>query len=108
MCLDFDVLFPEMGLKFTTMFSEFKSKVQPFLLTAIKSSTSINKELQLDTLSRIDKLDTNTSDFLVLYYLPYYLKPTKHVKLIDRSCKPTIAESQKFFILLLPVCAHIC
>lgn len=96
-------MFPEQCHKLTTMFVEFKAKVIPFLKSSLKTSTNRKKTELIDKFNRITELDCQTSDFLVMYYLPMYIKPTKHVKLSDRNLKPSITESQDYFIRLIPV-----
>lgn len=96
-------MYPEHSFKLTSAFSGYKRKVQPFLKASIEKSSSSCKTEQIERLKRINELDDITSDFLVLFYLAFYVKPTKHVKLIDKQIKPTIAESQKYFLRLVPV-----
>lgn len=96
-------MFPDHSFKLTTAFSQYKIKVQPFLKASIGKSSSSCRVEQLQRLKHLDELDNVTSDFLVLYYLAFYVKPTKHIKLVGKSIKPTIAESQQFFLRLVPV-----
>lgn len=95
--LDFDQLHPGKALLLTATFQDFKRKLHPFLMAALKTPD------QIDRLNRIEGLHSGTSDFLYLYYLPIYLKPSKHVKIGERNCKPSIAESQNYFIRLIAV-----
>lgn len=100
---DFERLYPAESMMLITNYSEYKRKILPFLIAALKTSTIPNKDDQMEKLTRVDQMDCETSDFLVMYYLPVYLKPSKLVKLVDRNCKPTIVESQNYFIRLIPV-----
>lgn len=100
---DFEILYPQSQHSLTSKFPYFKTKIIPLLVTAVKKSIASTKTEILKALNEIDTFDDVTSDFLVLFYLPLYIKPSKRVKTLTRDSKPTIAESQEFFIQLIRV-----
>lgn len=101
--MDYDRMYPQKGILLQLLFENFKSKVMPFIKSSVKKSKFDFKTEALENLERINKLSSYTSDFLALYYLPYYIKPSKQVKLVDSTIKPTIKECQDHFIFLVQV-----
>lgn len=75
----------------------------PFLEASITKCNSVTKNEILQSFANINNLTKATGDFMVYFYLPFYLKAAKHVKLIDRKCKPTTIECQNDFIMLVRV-----
>lgn len=94
-------------MHFILKFPEFKKRVIPFLKTAVVKSASDSKAEIVEIIQNINTLDAVTSDFLVLYYLPFYIPPAKQVQTNSRKSKPTISESQNFFTLLVAVSIHV-
>lgn len=102
---DFEQLYnTEKSNMLTSNFAEFKRKSLPLQIAALKKSSVSNKADKIERLQALHKVDSQTGDFLHLYYLPVYIKPTKHIKLAgDKTCKPSVVESQNSFIRLVPV-----
>lgn len=100
---DFELLYPQSHRSLMSKFPRCKTNIKPLLVAAVTKSVNCNKTEILKDLHDIDRYDDITSDFLILYYLPLYLKPSKRIKTNSRDSKPTIAESQQYFIQLIRV-----
>lgn len=98
--LDFEKLHPGKDL-FCGKFQNFIDKIVPFYKTYIKDASSIELFMKLDGLT-----DNNSIDYILIILLTSVILPTViHSSENNKKkvWKPTILDSQNFFILRVEV-----